>query len=169
MLTGTRDDNDVMSAGSLHARACACWIPTCPPDPCTCQCLCPLDPRTPMSVPDRSTHVRTRAPHVFTRRVPTRACSQGPHAGSLAGSPHVLTRRVPMQARSQGPHTCSLAGSPYMHTPGPCTCTRTGSPHALTRRVPMHVYMCPLDASCVHPSAVCIGRVICSSSSSTVL
>ena len=143
MLTGTQDDDDVMPAGSLHARARACWIPTCPPNPCTCPCLCPLDPRTPMSMPDGSTHTRTGAPRVFTRRVPTQACSQGPHA-------------------------CSLTGSPYMHTPGPCTCTRTGSPHTLAHRVPMHTYMCLLDASCVHPSAVCIGRVICSSSS-TVL
>ena len=62
----------------------------------------------------------------------------------------------------------TMTGSPYTHAPGPCTCAHTRPPHMLACRVSMHMYMCPLDALCVHPSAVCIGRVICSSSS-TVL
>ena len=151
MLTGTRDDDDVMPAGSLHAHAHACWIPTCPPNPCTCPCLCPLDPRTPMSMPDGSTHTRTGAPCVFTRRVPTQACSQGPHACSLTGSPCVLARRVSIHA-----HT----GPMHMRSHRVSTRARSQGPHA-------HVYV---SAGCIMcaSSAVCIGRVICSSSS-TVL
>ena len=220
MLTGMRDDDDIVPTGSPHAHVRAHWIHH------ACPCPCPLDSRTPVFVPDGS-------PHTCTHQVPTHICSQGPmrvgsqgptHVGlqgptrvglqgpcvrllvgspymhalgpcthAHTGSPRLLARRVP--------HTCWLVGSPSVltrgvsipHAPGPCTCTRTGSPHTFARRVPtcahsrvlhthmlqahacvlarrvsMHVYMCPLDASCVHPSAVCIGRVICSSSS-TVL
>ena len=119
---------------------------------------------------------RTGPMHAHSHQVPTPAHSQGPHTHWLAGSPSALT-----------------CGVSILHAPGPCTHTRTRSPRAFARRVPtrarslglhtctlrahahalahrvsMHVYMCLLDASCVHPSAVCIGRVICSSSS-TVL
>ena len=85
-----------------------------------------------------------------THRVPMPACSQGPHASTHWAmharshrAMHVCSHRAPMPAQS-----------PCTHAPGPCTHTRTGTPHALARRVPMHMYICPLDASCMHPSAV---------------
>ena len=119
-----------------------------------------------------SIHAHTGPMHARLHRVLTPAHLRGPHTRWLAGSPSALahgisiphalgpcmrartrspcafTRRVPTCTRSRGLHTCML----WAHA------------HALAHRVSMHMYMCPLDASCVHPSAVCIGRVICSSS-----
>ena len=138
------------------------------------------------------TRARTRSPHLLARRVPharllvgspyhthwahARALTPGPHACSLAGSPSALTCGVSIphapglctHTRTRSPRAFTRRVPTHACSRGLHTCTLRAHAHALARRVSMHVYMCLLDASCVHPSAVCIGRVICSSSS-TVL
>ena len=110
------------------------------------------DPRTPVSVPTGSTHVRTR-------RVRTHACTHwayacmhalgpctllalGPHARPLAGPMHACLHRVPMPASSPckhapgpGPHAHSLAGPMHAHTHRVSMPARSRGPHACTHWV----------------------------------
>ena len=185
MFTGTRDDDDIVLAGSPHAHVRARWARPCP---------CPLDPRmhaltgyARTHAPGPCTHARTGPMHACSHRTPrplarsahARTLAPGPHAArtgsharSLAGSPtplglHARTHRVrvPMPARSWGPsrmhalgpHARSLAGSPRTHAPGHA-CRLTPGPHA--RSVSMHArthraHACML--ACAVPLHACIG------------
>ena len=143
----------VPAGSTTHTHARARWIPTCP-------CLCPMDPRTPMSMHDGSTHARMH-------RVPMRVGSQGPRARSLAGSPYTHTLGPCTCARTGSPHLLAcrvpharlLVGSPYhthwAHaralTPGPHACSLAGSPHALARRVPKRAHLRGLHTARTRP------------------
>ena len=119
-----------------------------------------------------SIHTHTGPMHAHLHQVPTPAHLWGPHTRWLAGSPSTLARRISIP-HALSPCTRTRTRSPYAfacrvpmcaRSRGLHTCMLRAHAHALTHRVSMHMYMCPLDVSCVHPSAVCIGRVICSSS-----
>ena len=116
MLPGTRDDDDIVLAGSPHAHIRARWIPARP-------CPCLLDPRPHTLTGCARTHAP--GPHMH---------APGPCMLARTGSPCPLARRAHAHMLALGPHTYSLAG-PISHT-------RTGSPrplglHARTHRVPM--------------------------------
>ena len=175
MLTGTRDDDNIVLARSPHAhvvptghaRVRARWIHACTHSQGMHACMHQAHART--HAPGPCTHART-GPHACSHRVPMlltpgpHAARTGSHAHSLAGSPtplglHACTHRVqvPMPTRSwgpscthtPGPYAHSLAGSPRTHAPGP---------HA--RSVSMHTpgpctHACML--ACAVPLHACIG------------
>ena len=132
-----------------------------------------------MTVP---THAHSQGLHAHSLAGSPYTHTLGPCTRACTGSPHLLTCRVPTRVGLQGPQAHSLVGSPYhMHwahactlAPGPHAHSHAGSPRALARRVSIHacsgpMHTCSLTGSpctyiCVYPSAVCIGRVICSSS-----
>ena len=90
------------------------------------------DPRTPMSVPAGSTHVRTcrvrthARTHLQGMHARTHACTGPVHACMHALDPCMHARTRPM-------HACSHWVPTPARSRGPCTLARTGSPRLLTR------------------------------------
>jgi hypothetical protein len=84
---------------------------------------------------------------------------------ALANIAAFSTQRPSVPTGSPHARVCPMDPHARTHQ-APCMHARTGSPcmHAISPRSrtlhPMHAYTCPLDASCVHPSAVCIDVVV---------
>ena len=121
-----------MLAGSSHTCVRACWIIARP-------CPCPVDHRTPVSVPGGSSHARVCAQWIIARPclldararwIPTHArpCPLDPRTPVPAGSP-----RMPVCARWIPARPCLLD----FRTPVPA-----GSPHTHARWIPTHARVC---------------------------
>ena len=177
MLPGTRDDDDIVLAGSPHAHICARWIPArlCPclldPRPHTLTgCARTHAPGPHMHAPGPCMLARTGSPCPLARRAHAHMLALGPHTYSLAGpishartgSPRPLglyarTHRVPMPARSWGPHASTHRANHARSHRAMHACT--GSLCPLTRRVPtqactgpcMHARTGPCLHACTGP------------------
>ena len=171
MLPGTRDDDDVVLAGSPHAPVRARRIHartpsqgtharthrahartpgprTHAPGPCTL-----ARTRSPCPLARKAQHTRTGSPRPLglrarTHRVPMPARLQGPYASTHramhARSHQAMHARSPRAMHARSHRAPTPARSLCTHAQGPCAHARSGSPRPLARGVPMHVCTGPM-------------------------